>query len=77
MQHIGRKIVSLGKLSCILTYAVPDQKGGGSESIPPPPLKSPKYRVISNTGQDPLKNHKAAQPAFNAGPSAARQRNAI
>ena len=32
---------------------------------------------LSNTGQDPLKNHKATKPAFNVGPSLARQRNAI
>ena len=32
---------------------------------------------LSNTGPDPLKNHKATNPAFNVGPSSARQRNAI
>ena len=31
----------------------------------------------SNTGPDPLKNHKATKPAFNVGPSWALQRNAI
>ena len=31
----------------------------------------------SNIGPDPLKNHKATEPAFNVGPSSARQRNAI
>ena len=31
----------------------------------------------SNTGPDPLKNHKATKPAVNVGPSSARQRNAI
>ena len=36
-----------------------------------------KYRVFSNTGPDPLKNHKATKPAFNVGQSSARQRNAI
>ena len=35
-----------------------------------------KYRVFSNTGPDPLKNHKAAKSAFN-GPSSASQKNAI
>ena len=32
---------------------------------------------LSNTCPDPLKNHKAIKPAFNAEPSSARQRNAI
>ena len=43
-----------------------------------PTLKN--YKIIgfpSNTGPDPLKNHKATKPAFNVGPSSARQRNAI
>ena len=31
----------------------------------------------SNPGPDPLKNHKAAKPGFNVGPSSARQLNAI
>ena len=31
----------------------------------------------SNTGPDPLKNHKATKPAVNVGPSSSRQRNAI
>ena len=43
----------------------------------PPPEKSQKYGVLSNFGPDPLKNHKATEPAFNFGPSSARQRNAI
>ena len=41
------------------------------------PAKSQKYRVSSNTGPDPLKNHKATKPAFNIGPSSARQYNAF
>ena len=31
----------------------------------------------SNTGTDPLKNHKVTKPALNVGPSLVRQRNAI
>ena len=30
---------------------------------------------LSNTGPDPLGNHKATRPAFNVGPSSARQRD--
>ena len=42
------------------------------------PLKNYKnIGFLSNTGRDPLKNHKAAKPAFNVGPSLARQGNAI
>ena len=32
---------------------------------------------LSSTGPDALKNHTATKPAFNVGPSSARQRNAI
>ena len=43
-----------------------------------PTLKYHKIIVIlSSTGPDPLKNKKAIKPAFNVGPSSARQRNAI
>ena len=43
--------------------------GGGSG----PPLKITKYiEFLSNTEPDSLKNHKAAKPAFNFGPSSAR-----
>ena len=53
--------------------------GTGGPDDPPPPEKSQKYtgRASSNTGPDPLKNNKATKPAFNDGPSSARQRNAI
>ena len=44
---------------------------GGQGVRTPFPEKSHKYRVISNTGLDPLKNHKATKPAFNVGPSSA------
>ena len=32
---------------------------------------------LSNSGQDPLKNHYTTKPAFDVGPSSAHQRNAI
>ena len=41
-----------------------------------PPEKSQNLGFPSNTGLDSLKNHKATKPAFNVGPSSARQRNA-
>ena len=53
-----------------------DLEGGGREGeSAPPPLK--KIGFHSSTGPDPLKNNKATKPAFNVGPSSARQRNAI
>ena len=47
--------------------------GGGGRGSGPPEIGFP-----SNNGPDPLKNHEARKPAFNIGPSSARQRrNAI
>ena len=51
------------------------RRGQGSD--PPPPEKSQNIGFHSCTGPDPLKNLKATKPAFNVGPSSARQRNAI
>ena len=45
--------------------------GGGGTVDLDPPLNSQKIVFISNTGPDPLKNHKATKPAFNVGPSLA------
>ena len=51
---------------------------GGRWSGPPPPLNNYKsIGFLSISGPDPLKNNKATEPAFNIGPSSARQRNAI
>ena len=55
------------------------QRGGGggvAVGLDPPsaPEKSQKYRFLCIAGPDPLKNHKATKPAFNVGPSLARQR---
>ena len=53
-------------------------RGGTGGPDPPPPLKNhTNIGFFSNTGPDPLNNHKATKPAFNDGPSLARQRNAI
>ena len=42
------------------------------------PEKSQSFSLgfLSNTGPDPLKNHKSTKPEFNVGPLSARQRNA-
>ena len=52
--------------------------GGGQGSGLPRPLENHKaIGFPSNTGLDPLKNHKATKPAFNVGPLSAHQGNAI
>ena len=52
--------------------------GGGYRGPDPPPEKSHKYMVLSNTGPDPRENsQKATKPVFNVRPSSARKRNAI
>ena len=50
---------------------------GDSGSGPHPTHPFEKSHKAKNTVPDPLKNHKATKPASNAGPSSARQRNAI
>ena len=58
------------------TCADPEGRGGGRGSRPP--LKIHKNKgFLSNTGPDHLENHKATKPAFNVGPSSARERNAF
>ena len=59
----------------ILTWAYPEGGGGGGDRGSGPPLKNyNNIGFLSNTGPDPLKNHKATKPAFNFGPLLARQR---
>ena len=51
---------------------------GGQSVRTPPHLKNHKiYRVLSNTDPDPIINHKATKPAFNAGPSSAFRWRAV
>ena len=62
-------VQSVGLLCVIVEFADPE---GGRGSGPP------EIGFPSNNGPDPLKNHEARKPAFNIGPSSARQRrNAI
>ena len=50
----------------------------GRTGGPDPPEENHKnIGFLSNTGLDPLKNHKATKPAFTVEPSSARQRNAV
>ena len=57
-----------------LGLIMPGSRGGGGAGAPDPPEN---IGFLSNIGPDPLKSHKATKPAFNVGPSSARQRNAI
>ena len=54
------------------TWADPEGGTGGPDT---PSEKSQNIWYLSNTGQDPLKNHKITKPAFNVGPSSVHQRN--
>ena len=68
------------------TYTWADPEGGQGVRTPSPEKitknigllsKKKGERLLSNTGPDPLKNHKTTEQALNVGPSSARQRNAI
>ena len=52
-----------------MDFSWADPDGGQEFWTPPPPEKSQKVGVLSNTGSDPLKNLKATKPAFSVGPS--------
>ena len=41
---------------------------GRSRGSAPPPENHKNIWFLSNTGLDPLKNHKATKPAYNVGP---------
>ena len=51
--------------------------GGPDPPPPPPPVNHKNIGFLGNTGPNPLKNHKATNPALNVWPSSARQRKAI
>ena len=48
-------------------------RGGTGDPDPHPLENHIKIGFLSNTGPGPLKNNKATKPAFNIGPSSARQ----
>ena len=64
----------VGRQTCLHSWADTEEGTGCPD---PPPEKSQTLGFLSNTGQDPLKNHKATNPAFYVGPLSARQRNTI
>ena len=51
--------------------------GGGGQGVQTPWKIKKNIGFLSNTGPDPLNNHKATMPAFNVGPPSARQWNRI
>ena len=58
-------------------YILRGSRGGGVGGFGPSLKNHENIGVISNTGPDPLKNHKATEPESNVRPSSARQRAAI
>ena len=64
--------------SSLMTRSVMGGSRGGQGVGGLDPLKNHKnIGFLSNTGSDPLKIHKATKPAFNVGPSSARQQITI
>ena len=53
-------------MDILLENPCADPEGLGTGCLNPPPMKK---SFLSNTGPDPLKNHKATKPVLNVGPS--------
>ena len=69
-----------GLMLCFRMKPMHGSRGGRQGGLEhPPPLEN--YKAIgflSNTGSDPLENHKATKPAINVGPLSAHQgKNAL
>ena len=77
LSHDLKLSVSLTRITAQSKPASCADSDGGTGG-PDPPLKNHKnIWFLCNTDPDPQKNHKATKPAFNVGPSSARQQNAI
>ena len=62
----------------LILVSMRGSRGGGGGRGSGPSLKNHKnIGFLSNTGMDPLKNHKPTKQAFNIGPLTVHQRNAI
>ena len=64
---------SVSESSTGLTRADPEEGTGGPDTL----RNYKNIGFLSNTGPDPLKNHKATRPAFSDGQPSSRQRSAI
>ena len=58
-----------------LKYINDMSESRGGQEVRTPMKYHKTIGFLGNTGSDPLKNHKATKPAFNAGHSLPRQRN--
>ena len=74
-----RPAVRLGReVSCTFKNRPIHGSRGGGTGGPDPQLKNHKnIGFLSNSGLDPLKDHKATKPALNVGTSSARRRITI
>ena len=57
--------------STLFRQCMGGSRGGGGRGSRSPRKNHKNIEFLSNTGLDPLKNHKATKPAFNVGPSSA------
>ena len=75
-----KQLIQLQRIGyiCKFVYHARILMGNRGSEPPSPQLKNHKKTgFLSNTGPDPLKNHKATQPAFKVWPSSVCQQNAI
>ena len=72
--HLYKVNCSKVVLLQFLMIRAPIQRGDG---LPAPWKIATNIGFLSNAGPDPMKNNTATNPAFDFGPSSARQRNAI
>ena len=75
-EHVHERMVLIAYAQNPNQFA--ESEGGRESESPtlPLPEKITKYRFLSNTGQDTLKNHKTAKPAFKFGSWSVRAGNA-
>ena len=68
-------------MSVCVTRPMPGFRGGGGGGglgvQTPPPKNYKALEFLRNSSPNPMKPHKTTKPAFNDGPSPARQGNAI
>ena len=65
------------KIACAGSKTCADPEWGQGVWTPRPKKNHKNIGFLSNTGPDPLENHKATKPAFIVGSLSVRQQNAI